>query len=234
MIRRVRETWLSRKPHPLAALTMAVFLLAMVLLSGSYWENYLNAQSWMAATKHQVFTDHEYWRAFTTLFVHGDGKHLVSNSFLFFILGSLLAAYFGVLLVPVTAVLFGGLTNFWVLAGMPENVQLIGASGMVFWMGGAWLTLYLILDRRRTWVQRLMRALGVALVLFMPAEAFDPTISYQSHLMGFVLGVGGAFVYFLVLRKPLRSAEVYELEAVEEEELGLDPSSTLPDASSLK
>ena len=232
MIRRVRETWLSRKPHPWAALTMAVFLLVMVLFSGSYWENFFNAEFWMAATKRQVFGDHQYWRAFTTLFVHGDGKHLVSNSFLFFILGSLLAAYFGVFLVPVTAVLFGGLTNFWVLSRMPDDVRLIGASGMVFWMGGAWLTLYLILDRRRTFLHRFMRACGVGLVLFMPAEAFDPTISYQSHLVGFLLGVAGAFVYFLVQRKPLRSAEVYEPEFVEEE--NEEPSNSLsPDVSSL-
>jgi rhomboid protease GluP len=218
VIKRVRDTWLSKKPHPLAALTMAVFLFIMVLLAGSYWENFFNAQEWMAATKLQTLTQHEYWRAWTTLFVHGDGKHLISNSFLFFVLGSLLAAYFGILLVPVMALLFGGITNFFVLSGMPLDVKLIGASGMVFWMGGAWLTLYLLLDRRRTLPQRCLRAFGVALVLFMPAEAFDPTISYQSHLLGFLFGVGWGLVYFLIKRKPLRGAEVYEME-VEEADL---------------
>jgi rhomboid protease GluP len=215
----IRDTWLSKKPHPLAAFTMSLFLLITVLLSGAYWENFYQAQDWMAATKYQVFNQHEYWRAFTTLFVHGDGKHLMSNAFLFFILGSLLAAYFGVLLVPLMAVVFGGLGNLYVLSTMPADVQLIGASGMVFWMGGAWLTLYLILDRRRTWVQRSLRAFGVGLVLFMPAEAFDPTISYQAHLVGFILGVAWALVYFLIKQKPLRGAEVYETEAEEPEEV---------------
>ena len=195
---------------------MAVFVLIMVLLSGAYWQDFFHAAETMAATKTQVFARHEYWRAWTTLFVHADGRHLISNSFLFFILGSLLAAYFGVFLVPFMALLFGGLTNLYVLSGMPGEVLLIGASGMVFWMGGAWLTLYLLLERRRSLLQRFLRAFGVGLVLFMPAEAFDPTISYSSHGVGFISGVGWGLVYFLVKRKPLRQAEVFEIEEPEE------------------
>jgi rhomboid protease GluP len=219
---RIRDTWLSRRPHPLAALNMAVFLFLMVLLSGAYWSDFASAQSWMAATKSQVFGGHEYWRAWTTLFVHGDGRHLISNSFFFFVLGSLLSAYFGILLVPAMAILFGGLTNLVVLSSMPEDVKLIGASGMVFWMGSAWLTLYLLLDRRRTLLQRSLRAFGVALVLFMPAEAFDPTISYQAHLVGFLLGIAWALIYFVIRHQVLRSAEVYEPEFDEPEDVVID------------
>lgn len=185
----------------------------MVLVSGAYWEDFLRVREWLAASKSQVFAGKEYWRLWTTLFIHGDSKHLISNSFLFFILGSLLAGYFGIFLIPVMAVLFGGITNIIVLLTMPENIKLIGASGIVFWMGGAWLTLYLLLDRRRTRLQRFLRAFGVGIVLFMPAEAFDPNVSYLAHLVGFVLGIGWGLVYFLLKRKPLRDAEIYKFES---------------------
>ena len=37
--------------------------------------------------------------------------------------------------------------------------------------------------------QRYLRTLGVAVLLFMPSEAFDPAISNRTHLAGFFLGV---------------------------------------------
>jgi len=212
---KIRETWLSRKPHPLAALVMAFIMMALVLGSIASWENIAGARDLMSATKDQVFSHHEWWRAWSTLFVHEDGKHLLSNLFLFFILGSFLSAYFGIFFVPFMAFLFGGITNLYVLSGMPAQIQLIGASGVVFWMGGAWLTLYLLLDRTRSLLQRSLRAGGVGLVLFFPAEAFDPNISYKSHWIGFILGILWSLLYFAFRYKQLRRAEVTEIEEVE-------------------
>ena len=92
---------------------------------------------------------------------------------------------------------FGGLTNWIVLSGYPPTVSLIGVSGVVYWMGGVWLSLYFALDKRRTRIQRTLRIVGVALGVFMPATAFDPSISYSAHLVGFILGLlYGVFFYF--------------------------------------
>lgn len=214
----LRETWLSRKPDSLAPFAMAVSTLVVVLLSIAAWMNFAGANDWMQASRADVFQHHEYWRAWTTLFVHGDGKHLLSNSFLFFILGIFLTGYFGILRVLSWAFIFGGITNLFVLSQMPEEVHLIGLSGVVFWMGGAWLILYFLIDRKRSLMQRFLRAGGVGLGLFMPAEAFDPSISYVSHFIGFALGILAGILYFMIYKKSLRAAEVYEPAPLDEEE----------------
>lgn len=191
--------------------------LFLVLGALAFWMDIYGASEWMAASKATVFGKHEYWRAWTTLLVHGDGKHLLSNALLFFVLGSFLTGYFGLWLVPLSALFLGGVLNFIVLSSMPEEVQLIGVSGVVFWMAGAWLLLYFLIETRRSLVQRSLRSLGVGLALFMPAEAFDPSISYKSHLWGFILGLLWATVYFAVKKRPLRQAEVRETTIEEAE-----------------
>ncbi len=88
---------------------------------------------------------------------------------------------------------------------------MIGASGVVFWMGGAWLALYVMIEVRRTLKQRLLRALGVGLLLFFPSEAFDPQVSYLTHAVGFAMGlVSGLLVYF-INRKKYRESIRYGL-----------------------
>lgn len=189
---------------------MALATLVVVALSIVAWNDWGGAEDLMSASREAVFRHHEYWRAWSTLFVHGDAKHLLSNIFLFFVLGALLTGYFGISLVLGAALLSGGITNLLVLSLMPLKTRLIGLSGVVFWMGGAWLVLYFLIDRKRSRMQRFLRSLGVALAIFMPAEAFDPSVSYKSHLVGFVLGIIAGFVYFSFEKKTLRDAEVRE------------------------
>ncbi len=184
--------------------------LGLVFLALVSWDQSLGASAWMSASATQVFVDHQWWRLWTTLFVHGDFRHLLSNAFMFYIVGVFLIGYFGTWVFPVLAIFSGGLVNLLVLRKMPALTQLIGMSGVVFWMGGFWLTLYLLIDRRRSVSQRLLRAGGAALGLYMPAEAFDPGVSYFSHLWGFVIGIAFALIYFAFNRQRFLSAEVSE------------------------
>lgn len=207
----IRATWLSRKLD--AAAPQLAGAVALLLWVGAmlYWTDQGHAAQWMAATRAQVFEQRQWWRAWTTLFVHADIRHLLSNSLLFFVLGTFVNGYFGPLIFPLMAFAMGGITNLWVLNNMRADTELIGVSGVVFWLGAFWLILYFVLDRRRTWVQRFLRAGGVGLGLFMPAEAFDPSISYASHLVGFVSGLFCGAIYFFCLRRRLRAAEVIEI-----------------------
>lgn len=214
----VKENWLTRSPSPAAGIVMALVTLFVVIGSILSWTDFQGASQWMSASGEMVFQKHQYWRAWTSLLVHADEKHLLGNISLFFVLGLFLAGHFGVLLVPLSAFLLGGVINFVVLSSMPPQVQLVGLSGVVFWLGGAWLILYFLLETRRTLLQRFLRALGVALVLFMPAEAFDPSISYVSHLWGFVFGTVWGLLYFWIKKGPLREAEVRETTIEEAQE----------------
>lgn len=209
----LRETWLSRKPHATALVATLFSTLLLVLGAVTYWQNWGGLASLMPASHQAIWDHHEIWRAWSTLLAHVDEKHLLSNTFLYFILGYFLNGYFGFLIFPGLAFVFGGIINLVLLKSAGPEMQVIGASGVVFWMGGAWLSLYLGLERKKTFSQRLLRAVGVGLALFMPAEAFDPAISYQSHGIGFLLGVLFGLFYFVFRRSYFRSAEVYELVA---------------------
>jgi rhomboid protease GluP len=202
------DNWLTQKPNNGALLTVLISIFSVVLGAYVHWYDFLGLASHLVASPKAVFTDHQYWRLWTTLFVHADFSHLVSNLFLFGILGFLLSGYFGPWLFPIAAITAGGLTNFLVLSSMPVETRLVGLSGVVFWMGGAWLTLYFLIETRKTVSQKLLRTIGISLVLFMPSEAFDPSISYRAHGYGFVLGILFGGIYFL------KNFRVYQLAIV--------------------
>lgn len=212
----VRGTWLSRPPHPGAGWVVGISTLVLSFGASLYWREPL-AHGFMPASFDLVFHQHQTWRLWTTLFAHGDLGHLLANSFLFMGLGYFLTGYFSWHLFPVLALVTGGLTNALVLWTYPEQTLLIGASGVVSWMGGAWLMLYFLIARHKSWGQRAIRACGVAVLLFMPMEAFDPQISYRTHVVGFCLGVLCGGIYFLGRRVEFQKAEVVEVEVEEAE-----------------
>lgn len=214
----IRETWLNRKLDVSAVSVAAGSTLLMVIAALLQWNDVRGVASLMPASGEAVFVRGEYWRLWSALFAHADLGHLVSNSFLFFIVGIFLSGYFGILVFPLGALFMGGVTNLIVLRGMPPATQLLGVSGVVFWMGGFWLALYFMLERRKSLTQRTLRATGVALGLFMPAEAFDPSISYAAHFVGFLLGVGTGMFYFQIRKRSLRSAERVEIVVESDDE----------------
>lgn len=206
----VRETWLTRKPSPQAWLWTAWSVVLLLVGSVMYWQNFHGAADWMPASYQNVFNNGQWWRLWTTLFSHGDVGHLLSNSLLFSIFGYFLIGYFGPWMFPVAAFAFGGLTNAIVLTGYPPQVNLIGVSGVVYWMGGVWLVLYFLLDQQRTRLQRSLRSIGVALSVFMPTTAFDPQVSYQAHFVGFLLGLAFGAIYYFIFRSRFKKALVVE------------------------
>lgn len=209
--KKLRQTWLTRRPNPNAEMIAVATSLLLLLSSFLYWANIFNAQSWMPASREQIFDQHQYWQAWTALFAHADIAHLLSNVLLFYFFGSFLAGYFGALSFPLATFFFGGVTNILVVASMPPSTQLLGVSGVVYWLGGAWLVLYALLERRLSVYKRTIRAMGVGIILFIPTEAFDPTISYRSHAIGFAFGLAWGVGYFLWKKRELRAAEDFEL-----------------------
>ncbi len=222
----ISKTWLSGAPDSWGFIVTGFMIFLMTVASVTYWNDWLQLSQWLPASFQTTYEKSYYWQSITALFIHGDEKHLISNSFLFFILGGFLAGHFGYFLFPSLAFMMGALTNMLVLLSMNPETRLLGASGIVFWMGGAWLVLYYLIDIKRSVYQRSLRALGVALMLFFPAEAFDVQVSYRSHFIGFILGVfsGAAFYYFK--RDKLLSALEYQYIFEEDENLNDQPDSS--------
>lgn len=221
----LKETWLTQKPKAYAlplALLSGVFLF---FASFSYFTGFLRASEWMIATPYEVFTKQEYWRAWTTIFAHGDLGHLLSNTLLFLPFAYLLFSHFGLWFFPLLGIFLGGITNFIVLKTLPENVGLLGISGVVYWMGAAWLTLILLIDKRDKWKRRFGGVLFLTIMIFIP-ETYKPEVSYLSHFVGAVLGILSGFANYAWNWKKYKAAEVSELvileplEILPEEEAG--------------
>jgi rhomboid protease GluP len=205
----IRENWFSRPPKKVAK-TVTILMSFLLFISGVYYlQNIFQLQDLMSASADSVFHKKEYWRLWTTLFAHGDMGHLMNNALLFIPLTYLLAAYYGPLFFPVFGLLLGGLTNAIVLSTMPAYTQLIGISGVVYWMGGAWLTLFLIIDRRKNLKYRFANVLFLMLMIFIP-ETYWPHISYLSHFVGFVFGILSAITLYYIKREQFLKAEVVE------------------------
>lgn len=198
----IKSNWLTRKPDPNAFLL--TYILGLALVAAGLFSD------WISATPFQVFTQHEYWRAWTALFAHADMGHLISNSMILLPLCHFLTGYYGFWFFPFAGIFIGGITNLLVLSTMPQHVALLGISGVVNWMGSAWLTLYVIIDRRESMRRRLGVAVCLTMMLFVP-ETFRPEVSYLSHFVGFVLGIFSALGYYFIHRRTIEAAEVREV-----------------------
>lgn len=216
----VRQTWLSREPKGESAFVSAIMTFLLVAGSMIGWSTWGER---LEATGEKVFQHHEYYRLWTTLFVHGDAAHLAANTFLFFIFGFFLYGYFGWRIFPVAAFFWGGLANLSVLGTYDPETALVGASGVVYWMGGAYLILYFFLSRQKNTWHRWLRSAGVALLLFAPSETFIPNVSHRTHFAGFILGVAFGLTHYLGRRREFLAAEVHET-VIED----ADPGDDLP------
>ncbi len=160
-----------------------------------------------------VFQQHEWWRAWTSLLVHSDLAHLLSNTPWLVVFMFLLNGVFGAVPVLLAFVVMG-LGNLIVLATMPAQVSLVGASGVVHFVGAMWVTLHVLVDHREGWKPRFGSALFLMLMLFIPGD-YRPNISYMGHAVGFILGVGTGIVYYLFQRARFKALEVYETRIIE-------------------
>ena len=218
----ITATWLTRKPSASAWFIAVWSTFFLFLGSVMYWTDTLHAAAWMPASHLDIFTQKQIWKLWTTLFAHADFGHLISNSLLFVVFGYFLSGYFGAWVFPTLAIAVGGLVNLAVLSQYYGDVRLIGMSSVVYWMGGTWLVLYLLLDQQRTLTQRILRSVGVSLAVFMPSSAFDPQISYGAHLVGFVFGVISGGIYYYFHRRRFQEA-VVKVDIPEESEDEISP-----------
>ncbi len=209
LIRKVRGHWLTQNPNPRASLVAALSLMVLLIANFLYWRNDFNLENFMTAIPQKVFEKHEYWRLWLALFAHADIAHLLSNSLLFSAFTYFIFGYFGSFVFPFAALLFGGFINFIVLQTMSPNSELLGVSGVVYWLGAVWLTLYFLLETRSSISTRLIKTVGIFLLLFIP-ETYHRDVSYLSHFVGFVLGIIFGLLYYWRKREAFKNAEVIE------------------------
>lgn len=229
--RLIKENWLTRKPKESAwSVTLVLFFLLYALQALSEI-NFAGLHPLMVASGEAVFERHEYWRLWTALLVHADFGHIASNSMLFFPFAYYLYGYYGFHFFPLFGIFSGGVINFFVLMNMAPQTGLLGISGVVYWMGAAWLTLFLLIDRRGRLRVRIAKVAVLTALLFLP-EAYRPEVSYLSHFLGYIFGVISAFGLFWLYRDRFYAAEVTE-EISEDTGIGFDTGVTSDSAEKI-
>lgn len=196
-------------------------------MSFAFFADLAKMQEWAPVSYQKSILEHEFWRLWTGLFVHADLEHFISNFVMFVPLTFLLSGYFGAFLFPVLGILVGGLINLITIYTMNEQVGLLGMSGVIYWMGSVWITLFILIDKRITLRKRFAVGIFLTLMLFS-AETYKPNVSYTSHFVGFVLGVACAFIYYHLNNKKFSEAEEFILILDEDDEISAPQDQQLP------
>lgn len=193
-------------------------------MSFLYWNHPIG--EYLAASPRTVFGMGEYWRLFTSSLIHADLSHFLSNSFMLAIMGYFVNYHYGAVAFPLLAFLFGILINLVVIWNYPADTSLVGASGVVYWLWGFWLILYIGIQRHISIYRRFMKVSVVGLFVLLPGE-FRAQTSYFAHGVGLLLGMFFGLVYFLINAKKFYASEVWtEVIEIEDEELAQEALSS--------
>jgi len=134
-----------------------------------------------------VGVNHEYWRLFTAMFLHGSLLHIAFNMYALYIGGSYLEMIAGkgkYLAVYVVAGVAGNVAVY--LLAAPISVT-IGASTAIFGIFGA-LFIY-SLHNRDSAVGRALSSMGTVILINLVITFVVPGISWQGHVGGLIGGV---------------------------------------------
>ena len=205
----VVSTILSRKPGKGAALAVVWTLGVLLVVSALYWWGPPGFAAALPASGEAVFERGETWRLLTALAAHADPIHLLSNAVFLTWLIYLSYGAFGASLFPWSAVPLSAVALAVTLEGYPPNIRVVGASGMLYLLAGAWLMLYVLVERRLSVLKRIVRVVGFFLVVLVPTS-IRPEVSYRAHAIGLFFGICLGLAYFLARRDTIRRGERWE------------------------
>jgi rhomboid protease GluP len=144
-----------------------------------------------ALEPYSVVVQHEYWRFFTALFLHGGLLHLGFNLFALYVLGSPLERSIGAIRFVVCYLISGlasgagvvGLT----LIGLVHPAQLVGASGCIMGIVGAWAG-FLIRHRHASHARQRLANVVMIVAIQVAFDLSTPQVSMSAHLCGLIAG----------------------------------------------
>jgi membrane associated rhomboid family serine protease len=146
----------------------------------------------------------QWWRLFTSAFLHGGAVHILFNMWALVIFGpplerSIGSAAFGATVLACAA--WGG-TAAYLLAG--PRYAAVGASGAIFGVFGVWLYAS-YLSRQTPMGQAQFRNLATQLAINAFLAISVPRISWQGHVGGLAAGIAIAAVWRR-MRPPISQA----------------------------
>ncbi|MBN2157177.1 MAG: rhomboid family intramembrane serine protease [Candidatus Lokiarchaeota archaeon] len=136
----------------------------------------------------------EYYRLFTSMFVHADIYHLLSNMVFLVIFGLLVENKYSViqyLSIYIFSGLIGNIVSYFVL---PREIFSLGASGCIFGVLGAYYVSFTEYDRS-------MILYAIVSSLVMVGLSIGTTVNSWAHLFGAIGGLFLGWIFTLYKRK---------------------------------
>ncbi len=175
--------------YGLMAISIVVFILGYFFASLDeyiYYNGVLHGYS--------VVIKGEYYRLFTSIFLHADAMHIVMNMLSLYIVGTMVeklfskSAYLGIYFM---AALIGSYSSIYMHLGG----QAVGASGAIFGLFGA-LAGFAFVHRATMQNQfvAFMKNFGLVLLINLAIGFIFPSIDVSAHVGGLVAGIVGGFM----------------------------------------
>jgi membrane associated rhomboid family serine protease len=186
----------DRRRHFQHAPTVLIFILLnaaafLFEISSGDWTDPETLHRIGALEPYAVVVQGQYWRLFTALFLHGGFAHLLFNLFALYVLGPPLERSIGAVRFALCYLISGLASSAGVVAltviGLVHVAQLVGASGCIMGIVGAWAGFLL---RHRHAPHAKQRLANVAMIVAIQT-AFDlstPQVSMAAHLCGLIAG----------------------------------------------
>ena len=143
-----------------------------------------------------VLFQHEYWRLFTALFLHAGYVHLLFNLFALFVLGPPLERAIGPARFCACYLISGlgssaGVVGLWMLR-LTKTSQLVGASGCIMGIVGAWAA-FLLRHRHVPLAKQRLRNIAMIVAIQVAFDLSTPEVSMSAHLFGLATGFIAGF-----------------------------------------
>jgi membrane associated rhomboid family serine protease len=138
-----------------------------------------------------VVAQGEYWRLFTALFLHGGFLHLAFNLFALYVLGPPLERSIGTIRFVACYLISGLASGAGVVAlneiGLVQVAQVIGASGCIMGVVGAWAG-FLLRHHHAPFAKERLANIGLIVAIQIAFDLSTPQVSMASHICGLVAG----------------------------------------------
>jgi membrane associated rhomboid family serine protease len=144
-----------------------------------------------ALEPYAVVVQGQYWRLFTALFLHGGLAHLLFNVFALYVLGPPLERAIGAARFTLCYLISGlgssaGVVLLTVI-GLVQVSQLVGASGCIMGIVGAWAG-FLLRHRHASHAKQRLANIFMIIVIQTAFDLSTPQVSMAAHLCGLIAG----------------------------------------------
>jgi membrane associated rhomboid family serine protease len=175
-----------------------------------------------ALEPYAVVVQGQYWRLFTALFLHGGFTHLLFNVFALYVLGPPLERAIGAVRFTLCYLISGlgssaGVVLLTVI-GLVQVTQLVGASGCIMGIVGAWAG-FLLRHRHAPHAKQRLANIFMIIVIQTAFDLSTPQVSMAAHLCGLIAGF---FLGLILAPRPVAGVGLSAVASAKADDLGLD------------